>query len=95
MEAAVYRPLRNRPRLSMLIAAIGLSILLSSLMQAQALPGQVGDVAVALMRRVERAAEQANAHAPPVAEPPGGAQGRLAGGCVTGGCLTGGFGRCR
>ena len=36
MEAAVYRPLRNRPRLSMLIAAIGLSILLSSLMQAQA-----------------------------------------------------------
>jgi len=36
MEAAVYRPLRNGPRLSMLIAAIGLSILLSSLMQAQA-----------------------------------------------------------
>jgi len=34
MEAVVYRPLRYRPRLSMLIAAIGLSILLSSFVQA-------------------------------------------------------------
>ena len=34
MEAAVYRPLRYRPRLSMLIAAIGVSLLLSSLVQA-------------------------------------------------------------
>src|SRR5208337_2763752 len=33
MEAAVYRPLRCRPRLSMLIAAIGVSLLLSSLVQ--------------------------------------------------------------
>ena len=34
METGVYRPLRNRPRLSALIAAIGLSILLSNLVQA-------------------------------------------------------------
>ncbi len=34
IEAAVYRPLRYRPRLSMLIAAIGVSLLLSSLVQA-------------------------------------------------------------
>jgi branched-chain amino acid transport system permease protein len=34
MERGVYRPLRSRPRLSALIAAIGLSILFSSLMQA-------------------------------------------------------------
>jgi len=33
MERGVYRPLRNRPRLAGLIAAIGLSILLSSLVQ--------------------------------------------------------------
>jgi len=36
MEAAVYRPLRYRPRLSMLIAAIGVSLLLSSLVQTVA-----------------------------------------------------------
>jgi branched-chain amino acid transport system permease protein len=34
MELGVYRPLRNRPRLAALIAAIGLSILLSNLVQA-------------------------------------------------------------
>ena len=33
MEVAIYRPMRSRPRLSLLIAAIGLSILLSSLVQ--------------------------------------------------------------
>ena len=36
MEIGVYRPLRHRPRLSALIAAIGLSIFLSNLMQAVA-----------------------------------------------------------
>lgn len=34
MEAGVYRPLRSRPRLAALIAAIGLSIFLSNLVQA-------------------------------------------------------------
>jgi branched-chain amino acid transport system permease protein len=34
MELGVYRPLRSRPRLAALIAAIGLSILLSNLVQA-------------------------------------------------------------
>jgi branched-chain amino acid transport system permease protein len=34
MEVGVYRPLRSRPRLTALIAAIGLSILLSNLVQA-------------------------------------------------------------
>jgi len=37
------------------------------LVEAQASAGEVGDVAVAFMRRIERAAEQAHANPPPVA----------------------------